>query len=138
MAKERGAEDCIKMVGFRPYGEMPKFLAAADICLLPAHAIETMRNIVPIKMYEYLAAGKPVIATKLPGLLREFGEGHGVVYIQDPMDVIRTATDLARSGALPQLGAAGREFVSHNDWKTITDSFETELKRLIEQRPTSA
>ncbi|HYM39827.1 MAG TPA: glycosyltransferase [Thermoplasmata archaeon] len=130
MAKKRAAEDRIKMVGFRPYAEMPGFLAAADVCLLPAYDIETMRNIVPIKVYEYLAAGKPVIATELPGLVKEFGEGHGVVYVRDPRDVIRMATDLARAGALQELGAAGREFVARNDWTSITDSFESLLESL--------
>ncbi len=128
--REHRADDRIKMVGFRPYAEMPRFLAAADICLLPAHQVQTMLNIVPIKMYEYLAAGKPVIATRLPGLLREFGDGHGVVYVDGPREVIAKATEIASAGALQKLGQDGRAFVSRNDWKTITDSFETYLTEL--------
>src|SRR5439155_9175012 len=54
---------------WQPYAELPRYLAAADICLLPAEKVGLMKNIVPIKMYEYMAAGKPVIATRLPGLV---------------------------------------------------------------------
>lgn len=131
IATERGAQDRIKMVDFRPYAEMPSYLAAADVCLLPAHRVETMRNIVPIKMYEYLAAGKPVIATKLAGLVKEFGESHGVVWVDGPEQVIPKANELASEGMLPQLGQQGRAFVSGNDWKTITDTFELYLENVI-------
>jgi glycosyltransferase involved in cell wall biosynthesis len=132
IAKMDEADGRIKMVGFRPYEEMPSFLAAADVCLLPAHNVETMRNIVPIKMYEYLAAGKAVIATRLPGLEKEFGEGNGVVYVDGPEEVVNTAVELARSGSLRTLGSKGRAFVSRLDWKSITNSFESDLMRLVE------
>jgi glycosyltransferase involved in cell wall biosynthesis len=134
IAKRNEAGGRIKMVGFRPYEEMPSFLAAADVCLLPAHNVETMRNIVPIKMYEYLAAGKPVIATRLPGLEKEFGESNGVVYVDGPEEVVNTAVELALGGSLRALGNKGRSFVSGLDWKSITDSFESDLMRLVECR----
>lgn len=130
LVKAHDAEDRIKVVGFRPYNEMPSYLVAADVCLLPAYGTETMRNIVPIKMYEYLAAGKPVIATELPGIVWEFGESHGVVYVQDPDEVVARAVQLKREGRLEEVGRAGRAFVSGNDWKSITDSFETYLTDL--------
>jgi len=134
LATARTAEDRIKMVGFRPYAEMPSYISAADVCLLPAYRTETMQNIVPIKMYEYLAAGKPVIATRLPGLFREFGEGHGVVYVETPDQVVATAVKLHQEGALGRLGARGRAFVSKNDWKLIADVLESELGILIRAR----
>jgi len=131
MIAEHGAEDRIKMVDFRPYAEMPSYLAAVDVCLLPAYETELMRNIVPIKMYEYLAAGKPVIATKLPGVLREFGQGRGVVYVDGPDQVVAMAAKLREKGTLHEIGAQGRSFVSKNDWKTITDAFESNLVALL-------
>lgn len=134
LATSRNAVDRIKLVGFRPYAEMPSYLAAADVCLLPAHATETMLNIVPIKMYEYLAAGKPVIATRLPGLVREFGEGHGVVYVDGPEAVVPEALELARNGQLGPIGQEGRAFVSGNDWSSITDTFEGYLRDLANHR----
>src|SRR2546427_12017494 len=118
-----GVEDRIKMVGFRPYAEMPAYLSAADVCLLPAYKTETMRNIVPIKMYEYLAAGKPVIATRLPGLVEEFGEGNGIMYVNGPIEALAKASELARQGNLRTLGELGRALVSENDWTKITDTF---------------
>ncbi|MCK4733720.1 MAG: glycosyltransferase, partial [Methanophagales archaeon] len=49
---------------------------------------EKTRDIVPIKFYEYMAMGKPVITTKLPGVMTEFGEDHGVIYVDNPEDAL--------------------------------------------------
>jgi glycosyltransferase involved in cell wall biosynthesis len=131
LVSERNAENRIKMVDFRPYDEIPSYLASADVCVLPAHDTETMRNIVPIKMYEYLAAGKPVIATRLSGVFREFGEDHGVVYVDSPQQVVSLAARLDKEGALGNLGEQGRLFVSKNDWKVTAERFESELSTLV-------
>ncbi len=131
LSKVAGADNRIKMVDFQPYSEMPSYLAAADICLLPAYNVPTMRNIVPIKVNEYLAAGKPVIATRLPGLVEEFGEGNGIVYVNGPGEVLSKASELARQGNLHALGELGRAFVSANDWAKIADTFESYLKDIV-------
>ena len=65
---ENGLKNLI-LVGSQPYDRIPEFLAAADICILPARREEKiMQDIVPIKIYEYLAMAKPVIATGFPGI----------------------------------------------------------------------
>ncbi|GAH80390.1 unnamed protein product, partial [marine sediment metagenome] len=75
-------DDQIILIGKKPYEKIPKFISAADVCLLPAYSDEkTMQDIVPIKMYEYMAMGKPVIATRLPGVMKEFGNDNGVIYV---------------------------------------------------------
>jgi glycosyltransferase involved in cell wall biosynthesis len=111
---------------------MPSFIAASDICLLPAYPNEiVMQHIVPIKLYEYLAMGKPAISTGLPGVIAEFGEGHGVVYVDRPEEVVAKAIELAGSGTLKDLGARARRVVEKNDWNTIADEFERVLEEAI-------
>ncbi len=75
MKSEKNLDGRLILTGKVPFGDIPKYLAAADICLLPAYKNEIMMNIVPIKIYEYMAMGKPVIATALPGIQKEFGYG---------------------------------------------------------------
>ncbi|NQS89379.1 glycosyltransferase, partial [Patescibacteria group bacterium] len=48
-------QDTIILTGWQPYDKIPEFLKASDLCLLPAYDNEVMHNIVPIKMYEYMA-----------------------------------------------------------------------------------
>ena len=126
-----GKEDRVITVGWQPYAAIPDFLAAADICLLPAQKNEIMQNIVPIKMYEYMAAGKPVIATRLSGLMKEFGTDNGVIYIDAPKEVLPVAMELANNGQRDKYGQRSRAFVEPNDWESITDNFESTLESMI-------
>jgi glycosyltransferase involved in cell wall biosynthesis len=55
----------VHWLGWRPYEELPPYLQHADVCLLPFRTGSLTRAVDPVKLYEYLAAGKPVIATPL-------------------------------------------------------------------------
>lgn len=118
------------LAGSQPYEKIPEYIAASDICLLPAYCNKTMSDIVPIKLYEYLAMGKPVIATSLPGVRKEFGD-NGISYINKPEDTIKKAIQLIDEGRLKERGMQGRRFVEKNDWNKITNRFEILLKRLL-------
>ena len=120
------------LVGRVTFDEVPKYLAASDICLLPGYRNETMENIVPIKIYEYLAMGKPVIATRLPGLIKEFGFDSGICYIDRAEDAVRKASELITAGNLGKEGEKARRTVEGHDWEAITDEFEKKLYRLID------
>jgi glycosyltransferase involved in cell wall biosynthesis len=117
----------IILAGKQLYDNLPEYIAAADICLLPAYNNEIMRDIVPIKMYEYMAMRKPVISTKLPGVMKEFGEGNGVIYVERTEDVLTKALELIGNGDIDILGSKSRSFVERNSWDKITDRFEAVL-----------
>lgn len=131
LRKDYHLGDNVIMTGKQPYEYIPKFIASADICILPAYNNEIMRDIVPIKIYEYMAIEKPVIITKLPGVMKEFGEDHGVIYVDKPEDVLWKAIELIENGFVEEEGRKARKFVENNDWDSITDTFERVLERLI-------
>jgi glycosyltransferase involved in cell wall biosynthesis len=117
------------LTGKQPYEKIPEFIAASDICILPADPKEKiMQDIVPIKMYEYMAIGKPVICTKLPGIMREFGNENGVLYVESPEMVVETAYTIATNGTIKKHGISARVYVQNLDWDTITDTFEHAIK----------
>ncbi|MHB8124881.1 MAG: glycosyltransferase family protein [Desulfitobacteriaceae bacterium] len=60
----------ILFVGPKPYGVLPAFLKGFDLCLIPFKINNLTVNVNPVKLYEYLAAGKPVLATALPEVLK--------------------------------------------------------------------
>jgi len=122
------------MIEWMPYKEVPKYLVASDICILPAYKNDIMKNIVPIKIYEYMAAGKPVIATRLPGVMKEFGEGNGVVYVDKSEDTLWKAIELIENGSIEAEGMKARKFVERNSWESITDEFEKILSEAIKIR----
>jgi teichuronic acid biosynthesis glycosyltransferase TuaH len=55
-------------VGGRPFGELPSYLKLIDVGLVPYGLTEFNRRSFPLKALEYLAAGRPVVATPLPAL----------------------------------------------------------------------
>ncbi len=61
-------EPNIHLLGPRSYTELPDVLRAADAGLIPYRRNTLTESIFPMKVYEYLAAGLPVVATPLPAL----------------------------------------------------------------------
>lgn len=130
--KQETLGDQLVLTGRVPFGDIPHYLDYADICLLPAEHNDTMDDIVPIKMYEYLASGSPVVATRLPGLQKEFGEENGVVYTSGPTSAFETVTELLASGTYEAHAERGIEFAEKHDWTYLTEQFETHLQSIVD------
>ena len=58
----------VHLLGHRPYAQLPAVLRAGDVAILPYLTDGEMRSVFPMKTYEYLAAGLPVVSTTLPAL----------------------------------------------------------------------
>ena len=120
--------------GRQPYEAMPNFMAAADFCLLFSKINQVTRHIVPIKLYEYMASGKPVLASELPGVMREVPPGNGVTYARGDT-LVSALTKLLAPKTRRQEGEHARRFVETNcDWETLTDEFENLLQETASTR----
>lgn len=62
----------VQFTGELPYAELPFYVHGFDVCLLPFRIIPLTLATNPVKVYEYLGAGKPVVATALPEM-QQFG-----------------------------------------------------------------
>lgn len=58
----------IHLLGEKPYADLPSFLSNFDVCIIPFKKIPLTEATNPVKLFEYLSAGKPVVATKLDEL----------------------------------------------------------------------
>ncbi|MEO8464671.1 MAG: glycosyltransferase [Gammaproteobacteria bacterium] len=61
----------VHLLGPKPYEQLPAYLKGFDVALLPSVMNRYTRGMFPMKFFEYLAAGCPVVGTRLPAL-REF------------------------------------------------------------------
>jgi glycosyltransferase involved in cell wall biosynthesis len=113
------------LAGQQPAARMPEFAAAADICLLPTEVNETTAHIVPAKLYDYLAASKPIVASPLPGLQQEFGTDGGISFADGPGNLLTTvATLLASPEELAQRSAAiSRTVEAIGGWDDVTKRY---------------
>ncbi len=59
----------VHLLGEKHYRELPGYLQDFDVCLIPFRINTLTRAVDPVKLYEYLSQGKPVVATRLPELV---------------------------------------------------------------------
>jgi len=83
----------VEVVGFRPRREIGSYLQAADILILPNSAKDDEQSYVtsPLKLFEYMAARKPIVASRLPSI-EEVLQDHKNAILFSPDDT----QDLAR------------------------------------------
>ena len=66
------SSDNIYWLGQRPYDDLPAYLKAFDVCLMPFALNEATQYINPTKTLEYMAAGKPIVSTAVPDVVHNF------------------------------------------------------------------
>jgi glycosyltransferase involved in cell wall biosynthesis len=70
----------ISYEGYTCYADLPEAMAGLDVALMPFALNEATRSISPTKTLEYLAAGLPVVSTRVPDVVADFP---GVVHLRD-------------------------------------------------------
>jgi GT2 family glycosyltransferase/glycosyltransferase involved in cell wall biosynthesis len=67
----------VRFIGEVPYSELPYWVHGFDVCLLPFRVIPLTLATNPVKVYEYLSAGKPTVSVDLP----EMAQFEGLVHL---------------------------------------------------------
>jgi glycosyltransferase involved in cell wall biosynthesis len=112
-AAERNLGDRFHFVGEVSYEEMPVWLSAMDVCVAPFLPSAGLRS--PVKIFDYLACGKPVVASKIEGTTDIF-EGSSAVVLVSPGEagalrdsILALLSDAKKCEAM---GSEGRAFVT--------------------------
>ncbi|QFT88406.1 Putative teichuronic acid biosynthesis glycosyltransferase TuaH [Bacillus sp. THAF10] len=66
LSTEMISKNNVHYLGYRDYHELPVLISYFDTCIIPFKINRITQSTNPIKVYEYLAAGKPVVSTDLP------------------------------------------------------------------------
>jgi glycosyltransferase involved in cell wall biosynthesis len=103
----------IHWLGQRSYEDLPSLVKAFDVCLMPFALNAATQYINPTKTLEYLAAGKPVVSTAVPDVVRQFSD---VVHVADSIDGFLTMARKAFSAEDPQRVAAGIARACDKSW----------------------
>lgn len=121
----------IRRIGPRPYEAMPGYLHAFDACLVPFVHNRLTCAVNPIKLREYLAAGRPTVATPLPEILA-YRDVVEVVEDGDWPAALRRA--LAPEADTEGRRAARRERVRSEDWNVAAERVAVLLRKLPDAR----
>ena len=99
-------------------GPVAGLISAADVCLIPHVSNAMTRAMSPLKLYEYLSAGRPVVATALPPIATA-AAGTRVVLVDAGNDFAVAARRALELGPAPE--AERRLFIEHNSWSSRFD-----------------
>ncbi|MGH2832815.1 MAG: glycosyltransferase [Solirubrobacteraceae bacterium] len=118
-------EPNIHLLGSRTYTELPDVLRAADVGLIPYLHSRLTESIFPMKVYEYMAAGLPVIATPLPAL-------SGVQWVTTAENASGMARliDKALAGDGPERRAERSRAAREHSWERRLQEIATALQAL--------
>jgi glycosyltransferase involved in cell wall biosynthesis len=109
---ELAAQPNIHLLGARSYDELPAVLRAADAGLIPYLRNQLTDSIFPMKVYEYLAAGLPVVSTPLPAL----ADVEAVVSAPDA-PAFQQALERELAADSPELRLARSSSASEHSWQ---------------------
>jgi len=83
----------VSLLGPRHYEEVPRYMAAADVLIMPWQQNEWIRACNPVKLKEYLAVGRPVVTTPFDELRRYEGFAHTATDAESFAAAIRSAAE---------------------------------------------
>jgi len=114
--------DRTDLLGLLGRGEVASLLGRARVGLVPLHRMPNFVNALPVKLFEYMSAGVPVVASDFP-LWHQIVEDAGCGLLVDPRDSKGIARGieylLTHPEKAQQMGARGREAIQRSyNWKT--------------------
>ncbi len=127
LARQCGVSDRVIFTGMVPYSQVPEYISAMDVCLIPFKRDAVSENALPLKLFEYMACKRPIISTHLPGVMNAVD--NGVIYADNAKDYESRIHELYDDERLRHdMGCSGRRLVeSSYDWTGIVGKLENVL-----------
>ncbi|KGP77943.1 MULTISPECIES: glycosyltransferase [unclassified Paenibacillus] len=117
--------ESIEMTTHKDYRVLPAYIAQFDVCIVPFKLTEMIRGCDPIKYYEYLSAGKPVITTRMEEIVNKYSD---VTYFMDRHNCGQMLQKAISENSEAKI-AARAKVVRANGW----DSRAMEAVKMINQ-----
>ena len=121
----------IFFLGEKNYKDLPKYLYSFDVCTIPFKIIPLIEATNPVKFYEYISAGKPVVSTKLP----ELEEFKDICYLAKDKEEFLNMLDMAvkekELDDFEQLVQKRIQIAKENSWDSRVTFLEDKLEELI-------
>lgn len=125
LVKNNGLDNSFIFTGGVPYEEVPLYINISDICVVPKRELKSGYS--PLKLYEYMACAKPIIATNTAGfeILEQYNSGI-LVNPKSSQEFANAIITLLKDNKLQkQMGDNGRRLVIERY------SWEASVKKII-------
>ena len=112
-------------LGMKPNEQLPQYLANCDVCLNLFAKSDLSKDVSPLKFYEYLATGKPIVSTRQPDQILQYAD---LIHIADSEAEFEAACAAALADTDPARTAARVEEGRKSSW----DSRVAEMCEVLE------
>src|SRR5205085_7555964 len=126
----------VRIVPWQEPAELPHWLDAADVLLIPPSQapLEQFRNcVLPLKLFAYLAAGRPILAPAAPDTAELLQDGENALLVPpgDPVAAAAALDRLRDPGLAARLGAAAYTRSGELTWDRRAEKIEAFLARRL-------
>jgi hypothetical protein len=115
--------DNVTFLGPKPYAEMPRYLQQFDVCIIPFRTGLLIEATNPVKFYEYISQGKPVVSVDMP----ELAQYADCAYISYSPDELLQNIDRALREDSPERRARVIEVARQHTWARRRDQLHEYL-----------
>jgi glycosyltransferase involved in cell wall biosynthesis len=125
-ARQLGVRERVELRGHVPYDQVPGVLTQASVALLPLPDEPVARLFTsPLKLFDYMAAGVPIVASDLPALREVLRDNENALLARpDDPDAFAAAVNriLADRALAERLGAQARADVGRYSWEARAEA----------------
>jgi glycosyltransferase involved in cell wall biosynthesis len=116
-----------------PYARIPEYMRAFDVSITPHRVTPFTESLNPIKLWEYLAAGKPIVSTDVAGF-RDYSDHVRIAgNAAEFADALRAAAMESASADGPLLGARRQAEARRHSWDGRVDEVEAVIDSCLHQ-----
>ncbi|URM35674.1 glycosyltransferase [Flavobacterium anhuiense] len=116
----------IHYLGMKCYKELPNYLKAFDIALMPFALNDATKFISPTKTLEYMAANKPIISTKITDVVRDYA--HCVHLVENADEFAQATRNLTDSNNNAQWKHQYSEILDRTSWDATSQNMKSIIK----------
>jgi hypothetical protein len=113
-----------------PYHQLPKVLAKLNVCIIPNKVNSYTRGNDPIKIYDYLASGNPIVSTRTQGV-EDFKDS---IYIADNKDEFLRYLNICLTNDSADNRRRRQEIGRHNSWQERMESVKKILEPFLKRK----
>lgn len=103
----------VHFLGIKPNDQLPKYLAHFDVCLNLFDNGPLSKDVSPLKFFEYLATGKPIVSTRQPDQVLQYA---ALIHIADDADTFAACCQAALADTDPQRTNARIQEGKNSSW----------------------
>ena len=118
----------VRWLGFVERSTLPSYIQAMDVCIIPFRIYERTSTMSPLKMWEYLATGKPIVSTDMPAL----DPCRHLIRVATNTNFVSQVETVLNEQENLELAIERRQLARQNSWDRLFEQLFDHLSPLLE------